>query len=141
MSLIYGEDERCLEWAAEVIGMEFRPDAVAIGRARRGELVAVCAYDGFSDCDVNIHIASDGSRWWLTRHFLVSIFAYPFIQCGLRRVTGLVPGKNTQALRFNRKLGFQIEGRCRNALPDDDVVILGLLRSECRFIPPEHRND
>lgn len=142
MPLIYGDDERLLRWASERIGgLRFRDDATAIGRERGGELVSVCVFDGFSAADCNMHIASDGSRHWLTREFLVACFAYPFIQLKLRRVTGLVPAKNRDALRFDLHLGFQVEGRCRDALPDDDIIILGMLRRECRFLPSEHRHD
>lgn len=142
MRLVYGEDERLIAWASERIGgLQFRPDAKAIGSEINGKLVGVTVFDCFSTCDVNMHIASDGSGHWLTRAFLVAGFAYPFIQCGMRRVTGLVPAKNEAALRFDLHLGFKKEGLCRHALPDDDIIILGMTRSECRFIPPEHRHD
>ena len=142
MRLVYGENERCLSWASERIGgLQFRPDARTIGHERNGKLAAVCVFDGFSAADANIHVASDGSRRWLTRGFLAAVFAFPFIQVGLRRVTGLVPARNLVARQFNRRLGFDFEGLCRHALPDDDIVVLGMLRSRCKFIPPEYRHD
>lgn len=141
MPLIYGEDERLVRWAqAGMGGLAFRDDATAIGIERNGELRAVVVFDGFSHCDCNMHVVSDGSKRWLTREFLVHVFAYPFIQCGFRRVTGLVPSKNLEALRFDLKLGFQIEGHIRHAMPDDDIVLLGMIRENCRFIPKEYRH-
>ncbi|MEY9435592.1 N-acetyltransferase [Bradyrhizobium elkanii] len=151
--VIYGDDARYIEWAAQRIGTAFRADAKAIGLARSDDvgepggdrdsagrlIVASVVFDGFSECDCNMHVASDGSRQWLNREYLVRCFAFPFIQCGLRRVTGLVPAKNTAALRFDTHLGFRLEGRCRDALPDDDVIVLGMVRADCRFIPKEHR--
>ncbi len=129
-----------LAWAAERIGLPcFKDDAKAIGVKRRGELVAVVVYDGFAPCDVNMHVASDGSRYWLTRSVLKTVFHYPFVQLGLRRVTGLIPTKKTDAIRFNEHLGFRLEGLCPEAMPDDDLQIRGLLRRECRFIPQEYR--
>lgn len=141
MSLVYGEDARIVRWAAHIIGgIAFKDDAKAIGREINGELVAAVVFDSFSQCDCNIHIASDGSKRWLTRGFLTAAFAYPFIQCGFRRVTGLVPASNIDALNFDLKLGFKFEGRCQEAMPDgDDVIVLGMLRRECRFIPSEYR--
>lgn len=142
MSLVYGENERLISWASERVGgIQFRPDAVAIGSERDGELVAVVVYDSFSEADCNMHIASDGTGMWMTKELLVSAFAYPFVQCGLRRVTGLVPAKNHTALKFDLHIGFEIEGHCRNALPDDDIIILGMTKGMCRFISPEHRHD
>lgn len=137
--LVYGEDERLLEWAVQRIGLHaFRPDAVAIGLENDGEVRAVCVFDGFSTVDCNMHIASDGSGRWLTRSFLTACFAYPFLQCKLRRVTGLVPARNAAALRFDEGLGFRREGYHRNANPEGgDLISMGMLREHCRFIPQE----
>lgn len=136
---IYDEQDRLIKWASEVIGFTPRPDAHAIGWQEHGQLRAVTLYDGFSQCDCNIHIASDGSRQWMRKSFLCASFMHPFVQWKLRRVTGLVPAKNVTALQFDLHLGFQQEGLCRNALPDDDIIILGLLREDCRFIPQRYR--
>ena len=138
--LIYDQDETLIEWAMGVIGCTFRHDATAIGHSISGKIMAVAVFDGFSECDCNIHIASDGSGHSMSRGFLAAAFAYPFIQLNMRRVTGLVPAANTKALRFDYHLGFVFEGRCRNALPDDDIIVLGMLRENCRFIPLEYRS-
>jgi RimJ/RimL family protein N-acetyltransferase len=141
VQIIYGEEDVLLPWAAERIGVSFRDDARTIGLARNdGTLVAVVVYDSFSRADCNMHIASDGSGHWMTKQLVLHAFAYPFVQCGLRRVTGLVPAKNTRALEFDLKLGFEVEGLCRNALPDDDIIVLGMTRDRCRFIAQEHRH-
>lgn len=138
--LIYGEEERLLPWACERTGTrQFRRDAYTMGLEREGVLVAVVVFDGFSECDANIHIASDGTGHWMNKELLISTFAYPFIQLGLKRLTGLVPAKNEQALEFDKNLGFVEEGYHPNSLPDDDMITLGLQRSACRFIPKEYR--
>lgn len=138
--LIYGEEDRLLPWALERIGIEaFRRDAYSLGLEREGELVAVVVYDGFSRCDCNMHLASDGSGKWMNKAILAASFAYPFIQLRLNRVTGLVPAKNDEALKLNEHLGFVREGLCPKALPDDDMVVMGLLRENCRWVPKESR--
>jgi RimJ/RimL family protein N-acetyltransferase len=138
--LIYGEDDRILPWALERTGVVgFRHDARTIGYERDGDMVAVVVFDGFSDVDCNMHIASDGTRRWLTRELLTASFAYPFIQCGLRRVTALVPARNVDALRFDEHIGFRREGYHPCAAKDGDLVSLGMLREWCRFIPRESR--
>lgn len=141
MQLVYDEPERCLTWAAQRIGVErFRDDAKAIGLQRGDALVAVTVYDTFSARDCHMHIASDGTRRWMTRAFLVACFAYPFVQCGLRRVTGMVPASNVDALRFDEHLGFRREGYHRCACVDGgDIVSLGMLKEACRFIPQEYQ--
>lgn len=136
---IYDDQERLISWASEVIGFAPRPDVQHMGWQENGVLRAVVLWDGFSECDCNIHIASDGTGRWLRRAFLRAAFMHPFAQWNLRRVTALVPSKNTAALRFDLHLGFKQEGVIRHALPDDDITILGLLREDCRFIPQEYR--
>jgi RimJ/RimL family protein N-acetyltransferase len=97
------------------------------------------AYDTFSSHDCYMHVASDGSGHWLTREFLVHVFSYPFITCKLPRVTAPVAESNTRSIRFNLRLGFQIEGRHPAATRDGALITTGLLRSRCIFIPKEYR--
>lgn len=130
-----------IQWARERIGYPFREDAKAIGFVEEdGTIRCVVVYDCFSLCDVCMHIASDGSRKWLRKMTFLEAFDYPFMQLGMRRVTGLVPAKNKAALNFDLRIGFEIEGKCRKALPDDDVYILGMLRENCPYIPQETDN-
>jgi len=140
MGEIVYDDESMIPWAIERIGFQPRPDVKAIGWRENGELRAVTLFDGFSECDCNIHIASDGKPHWLSRAFLMASFMHPFVQWNLRRVTGLVPAKNRRALSFDLHLGFEQEGYLRNAMPDDDIVLLGMLRDHCRWIPKRYRN-
>ena len=87
-----------------------------------------------------MHIASDGSRNWLSRDFLAAMFAYPFVQLRLHRVTGLIAASNADSLRFARHIGFRDEGVMREGAPDGDMMVLGMLRRECRWIAKEHRH-
>lgn len=138
--LIYEQDGELLAWASARIGVSFRTDAKTVGYARDGELIAVVVYDGFSAGDVNMHIASDGSSRWLTRELLTAAFAFPFIQCKMRRVTALVPAKNADALRFDQHLGFRREGYHPKAANNGgDLISLGMLREHCRFIQRGHQ--
>lgn len=128
-NVVYGQDHKFVYWAEDVIGLQFRPDATSIGlEDDQGNILAACVFDNFSLCDVNMHIASNGTRAWLNREYIVRCFAYPFVQCEMRRVTGLVPAKNKAALKFDLHLGFTVEGRLKNALPDDDIILLGMTR-------------
>lgn len=134
-NLIYGHEDRLLPWAQDRIGVTFRRDAYPIGLEKDGELVAVVVFDGFSECDVCMHIASDGTKAWMNKALLLHAFAYPFDQLGLLRVTGLVPADNDAALAFDENLGFVREGYHPKAGPGGkDLVSLGLLKENCRFV-------
>lgn len=105
----------------------------ALGLAKDGELVAGVVYNHWSETNVCMHVGAVG-KYWLTPEFLFAAFDYPFNQVGVRRVTGLVPKKNRQARKFDEHLGFKLEGSMRQALADDDLLVYGLLRQECRYI-------
>lgn len=95
-------------------------------------VVLFCGYNGHA---IEMHVASDGSRRWLTRDYLRACFRYAFVQLGVRRVTGLVSAKNEAALKFDRALGFKDEGCIRQGADDgSDLLVLGMLRAECRFL-------
>lgn len=134
--IVLDDRERFGEWAKARIPYvtTWGEGYQAIGLERDAEPVAAVIYNWPTVHDIAMHVAAVPGRRWLTREFLRSCFAYPFIQLGLRRVTGYVPAKNLEARRFDEHLGFRYEGILREALADDDVLIYGMLRRECRFI-------
>lgn len=138
--LIYDQCDRLVGWAESIIGVTFRPDAKAIGLGDSKNLKAVVVFDDFSECDCNMHLATNGTGHDLSRSLFVAAFSFPFIQLKLNRVTGMVPTKNLQAFNLNTKMGFRLEGIARKAIIDDDLYILGMLREECRFIPKKYRS-
>lgn len=139
-TLAYGDDARLIEWASALTGSRYNQDAKAIGVVDGQQIRGVVIFDTFSAANCHIHFASDGSKRWLMREALIAFFAYPFIQCKLRRVTGWVPSNNLEAQKFGVDLGFSVEGRLRYWLPDDDIVIYGMTRDRCAFIPQEFRH-
>lgn len=137
--VIADTDGKIITWAESRIGIKFRPDAKAIARIDDGYIRVAVVYDTFSKHDCSIHVATDGSLSAVNREILFEAFKYPFIDCGLNRVTGYVEYANQKALRFDLHLGFKYEGLMREACDSGDVVVLGMLRKECRFIPKKYR--
>lgn len=107
-----------------------------IGLVRGGYLVAGVVYNNWSGAGVCAHIGAVPGARWMTREFLHAIFDYPFNQCGRRRLTALVARKNKRARKFVEHLGFRHEGVVRHALPNDDWILYGMLRDECRYLQP-----
>lgn len=134
-NLIFDDHQRLLPWANNILGERFDPARTrTIGQERNGRLNAVVVFDAITERNSCIHIATLGKHW-LGRRFLPNVFDYAFNHLGLHRLTGLVPVNNLRALRFNHHLGFRYEGVIREAREDGDLVMLGMLRRECRFIP------
>jgi len=139
MSVATADD---LAWAAQRLALSCWPDETKGLAIRAGDtLRAVTAYNHFYDGKTcSIHIATDGSRQWATRGMLYGIFAYPFEQCGLRRVTAPISSANKASLILVIKLGFQFEGRLIGARKDGDEVIMGMLREDCPWLKLETSN-
>lgn len=129
MSVITFVEERIPE-------AKFRDDAKAIGISRDGELVGGVVFDTFCDHSCRISVASDGSGHWMTKEFVLSVFSYPFVQLGLRRISALVSETNAASLKFVKAFGFTEEGRLREDGDNgEDMLVFGLLARECRHLP------
>lgn len=136
--LIYNEPDRLREWAlARMPDVPAHEDSHTLGLEEDGQLVVVVIYESFSRHMCNMHVVSDNGKRWCTRSFLAAAFAYPFLQLDLVRVSAMVPARNAKALKMDIGLGFKPEGVMRGALGDDDLIVLGMLRSECIWIAKE----
>jgi len=146
LSLVVGKG--VVEWIASRTG-EFNcfGTDVGIGWAKHGKIVAGVAYANWNGVNVECHIASDGSRRWLTREYLTTIFDYPFNQIGIRpdgtryganRITVVVGEGNTDSNRFVKNLGFELESRLEAAHPTGDLLVYRMFRDRCRFLQVTH---
>lgn len=126
------------EFASSMLGETFRygPATKCLtSLSNDGEVLGVVLYDRLTDRDCMIHVASDGSRRWISREMLFWTFWVPFEWYGLARITGIVREDNDEALRFDRSLGFVQEGRVRQAFRGGyDGILFGMLKEECRFL-------
>lgn len=134
--IVWNDRERVGDWAIARIphvtnwGERYQ----AIGLERDGELCAAVVFNLYSGADIAMHVAAVPGRRWLNREYMRACLGYPFLQLQVRRISGFVPARNAEARKFDEHLGFKVEGVMRNALPDDDVIVYGMLREECRFL-------
>jgi hypothetical protein len=61
-------------------------------------------------------------------------FEYPFVVADCVAVLALVDSTNEAALKFDTKLGFKEIDRIPGGGVDGDLVIMKMLRSECRWL-------
>lgn len=133
--IVWNEPERVMRWVAVRTDEDAYHLYTAIGLEHDGELVAGVVFNMKAGANILMHVASDGSRHWMTPAYLAACFRYPFIQEGCQRITGLVRADNVDAQRFDEHLGFKREGQLRAACTDGtDLIVYGMLKSECRFI-------
>lgn len=105
-----------------------------IGFERDGELIAGVLYEGYNPHNVWMHVAAKPGSLWAKRKFLDFVFAYPFRQLGVDRVSGYVNASNQEARRLDEHLGFKQEATLSGAAPDGgDVVIYVMWKKDCRY--------
>lgn len=132
--LVLGRDAEVAEWVADNIPhVSHFKDMAAIGVERNGELIGGVVYHEFRGNDIQMSCAAANPRW-LKRGFLNALFAYPFLQLGCDRVSSFAPKKNMHTRRFLEKLGFKEEGNMRRGFKNDDCILYGMLKEDCKWI-------
>jgi RimJ/RimL family protein N-acetyltransferase len=111
---------------------------VGIGWAKNGQLVAGVAYANWNGVNIETHIASDGSRRWMTRQYLWTIFDYPFNQLKAKRITVIVGEGNSDSRRFVVHLGFELETTLQAAHPTGDLLIFRMFKDRCKWISQDY---
>lgn len=133
MSLVVGKG--VVEWVAAKTNEfgNFGTD-VGIGWLKDRQIVAGVAYANWNGPNVECHIASDGSKKWLSRQFLWAIFDYPFNQLGCNRITACVGEQNSQSRNFVVRLGLTLETTLEAAHPSGDLYIYRMWKKDCAWI-------
>lgn len=132
-SIICNQNERVSHWVSERMGISDWSSCKSIGLEENGELVAGVVFDYYNKASICMHVAAVGSRW-MNREYLWYSFHYPFNELKVKRITGLVPESNQAALNFDLNLGFKLETRLKDAHPDGDILVMKMMREDCRFI-------
>lgn len=127
--------DEVVKWITERSEGTFIPGLnPGIGIARNGQIVGGVCFDGYNGANINMHVASDGSRHWMNREFLWFVFYYPFRQLGVKRITGVVPSCNMTARSFDEKIGFELETTLKDAHPHGDLLIYKMTPDKCRWL-------
>jgi hypothetical protein len=99
-----------------------------------GRILAGIWFENWNGANMMMHVASLPHSRWMTKELLWYTFYYPFIECGCKRVTGLVAETNTAAREFDERLGFHLEARLKDAAPEGDLLVYAMFRDECRWL-------
>lgn len=134
---MFGEDQRVAAWCEQQIKhfSGWGSDPKAIGYELDGEIRGGVVYTNYSGANVFATIAMTAP---ITKRFLFSMFWCPFAQFGVRHITCAIEASNTPSLRLCTHMGFKEEGRMReSAIGGEDIIIMGMLKSECKWIGPK----
>lgn len=105
-----------------------------MGLWKNGDLVAGVLYDNFTGRSVQMHVASDGTKRWMSKAFLYLAFDLPFNKWRVNKIIGLVDSTNIDAQRFDENIGFHLEHVVTDAGPKGDLLIYTMTRQQCRFL-------
>ncbi len=133
MSLVIGKE--VVRWVAKQTNEygDFGTD-IGIGWKKNDVLVGGVAYSYWNGVNVQAHVASDGSKRWLTRQYLWTIFDYPFNQLNCNRVTLCIGEGNKDSRRFAEHLGFALETTLEAAHPTGNLMIYRMWKRNCKWI-------
>ena len=130
-SLVFGQE--VAQWVWKQLDATPAKEYAAIG-IKGNEIVSGVVFTRYHPgVSIELSIASVGSTWAVPDYFR-SIFAYPFVQLDCQRATAIVASKNLKSRRLCERLGFLQEGICKYGFKDDDAIIYGIYRNNCRWI-------
>lgn len=106
----------------------------AIGLVDEDGICACVWFEGWNGANIYMHVAAEPGKRWMTREFLWYVFHYPFVECGVKRITGLVAQSNLVARQFDEHIGFRLETRMKDAAPDGDMLVYVMFKDDCRWL-------
>jgi hypothetical protein len=101
-----------------------------------GEVAAGVVVNNFNGANATAHIAIKKRTKLIIPLFKV-VSSYAFIQCGLKRLTGMVPTDEPATIAFDKKLGFVEEFVMKDGAPGADMMILVLWPENCKWLQEE----
>ncbi len=124
-------------WMNQRLGTPWSDDFRAIGKVVGNDLKAAVGYNSFVGKTCCIHVAIEDPAV-IDRAFVRAAFEYPFTQCGVHVLLGLVDSENSKAIEFNRKLGFKEAHFIPEAGLHGDLLIFQMRKSDCRWTKVKH---
>lgn len=140
LSVLIGQDEVVKKWVSERVGGINFGLSVAMGFVENDNIVIGVVYNNYfrsvldTPISIEISLASDGTKR-CNRAVLKTIFAYPFIQLGVKRVQATCSESNADLRKFLEHAGFKFESIAREAWRfGGNSAVYSMLKHECKWI-------
>jgi len=120
-------------WASHKLGTYFREPCVALGLVNRaGRLVGAVIFNDYEHR--NVEMTMIGGPGIFFKGMAREVFGYAFDELGCNRISITIPERDHAKIKQARRWGWEIEGRKRCYYDEDNAIILGMVRAECRFL-------
>jgi len=133
IQLLVNRDDYVSAWVQSKLKGFLFNDCKAIGIIKNQKLIAAVVYSNLRDGQIEATIVVEDKNW-ANKAILYALFAYPFKQCNCHRILVTVRDNNKKSIKLAKRLGFKHEGKLRQMFPPHDAVLLGMLRSECKWL-------
>lgn len=135
--LVLDQKERIGAWVAQKVGQGADWGSFyAMGVVRGDEVIAGVVINNFNGANATCHIAIAYQTRMIIPLF-EAVCDYAFRQCGLKRLTGMVPSNEPHILAFDKHLGFEEEFLMKDGAPGADMHILVMRPDTCRWLRKE----
>jgi hypothetical protein len=100
-----------------------------------GKFLGGAIYSDYTGAGGSAHIhAVIDDRRCLTRPFLYLVFSYPFDQMMVKKLFAPVRRSQESVFKFCHRLGFKPEAGVTDVFPGDDMILMSMYRSDCKFL-------
>jgi hypothetical protein len=124
--LVFDKKYMIGNWVAKQVGQDSSwGDFYAMGIARGDEVMAGVVLNNMNESNASAHIAVSKPSKLLPKLF-GHFCEYAFVQCGLKRITGMVPTNEPKTIAFDKRLGFVEEFVMKDGANDSDMQVLVL---------------
>lgn len=106
------------------------------------KILGVVCLNNFIGKVCQMHVASLPGYGFAPRGMLEAVFRHAFGTFGCEKVIGIVNSRNSRAMRFDLRLGFE-ESYRMPGLHDDggDIVFLTMSKDQCRFLKRQEEKE
>lgn len=128
-------DRLGLHWSQDFRGVLHVPDEYRCETAQMDSVAVAVGYNAFIGRTCCMHTVIQRPEL-VSPRIVRQAFEFPFVVCNCEAVLALVDSTNEAALSFDTKLGFEEIARIPNGGPDGDLIVLRMLRADCRWLKP-----
>jgi RimJ/RimL family protein N-acetyltransferase len=118
-------------WANETFQTTFVPPYHAFGILKDDKLIGAAVFNGYEGKNIELSCVGRGAFNRTVCH-LIAKTAFEVNDC--ERITVKTRADNEYVVRVAQKFGWKIEGLLRHYYGETDCIIMGMLKSECRFL-------